>query len=114
MRLLTLLVPLALLISFGVVPFAVTAKSAPKPKANERPTQVRDGLAEARLIEIYRLIGGGNTREALKKAEQLVADYPHFQLAQLVLGDLLSTRSRPICLKACARPSATWRRIVRT
>jgi murein L,D-transpeptidase YafK len=96
MRLLTFLLPLALLISVGAAPFIAEAKSAPKSKTNERPTQVRDGLAEARLIDIYRLIGDGRTRDALKSAEQLVADYPHFQLAQLVLGDLLSTRSRPI------------------
>lgn len=96
MRLLTFLLPLALLISVGAAPFIPEAKSAPKSKTNERPTQVRDGLAEARLIDIYRLIGDGRTRDALKRAEQLVADYPHFQLAQLVLGDLLSTRSRPI------------------
>jgi len=96
MRLLTFLLPLALLISVGAAPFIAEAKSAPKSKTNERPTQVRDGLAEARLIDIYRLIGDGRTRDALKRAEQLVADYPHFQLAQLVLGDLLSTRSRPI------------------
>lgn len=55
-----------------------------------------DGLAEARLIEIYRLIANANNREALRKVESLVADYPHFQLAQLVYGDLLSTLARPI------------------
>jgi murein L,D-transpeptidase YafK len=65
------------------------------PRATQ-PALQSDGQAEARLIDIYRLIGGGHTRDALKKAEKLVAEYPHFQLAQLVLGDLLSTRSRPI------------------
>lgn len=55
-----------------------------------------DGAAEARLIEIYRLTGLGQTRDALGKAEKLIADFPNFQLAQLVYGDLLAARSRPV------------------
>lgn len=47
---------------------------------------------EARLIEVYRLIRGGDTRQALAKAESLARDVPNFQLAQLVYGDLLLTR----------------------
>ncbi|MGH8806204.1 MAG: hypothetical protein ACREXN_15765, partial [Polaromonas sp.] len=57
---------------------------------------VRDGEAEARLIEIYRQIGQANTREALRKAESLVQDHPNFQLAQLVYGDLLAGLTRPV------------------
>jgi murein L,D-transpeptidase YafK len=57
---------------------------------------VQDALAEARLIDIYRLIGKGETQGALDKARQLVGDYPTFALAQLVYGDLLSARTRPI------------------
>ncbi len=48
--------------------------------------------AEARLLDIYRLIGSGQTRQALNKAEGLVRDIPNFQLAQLVYGDLLLSR----------------------
>ena len=55
-----------------------------------------DGAAEARLIEIYKLTGAGSTQQALTKAEKLVADHPNFQLAQLVYGDLLAARSRPV------------------
>jgi murein L,D-transpeptidase YafK len=55
-----------------------------------------DGLAEARLIDIYRLTGSGKTQEALSKAERLVRDQPNFQLAQLVYGDLLAARARPV------------------
>jgi murein L,D-transpeptidase YafK len=55
-----------------------------------------DGLAEARLIDIYRLTGSGKTQEALSKAERLVRDLPNFQLAQLVYGDLLAARARPV------------------
>ena len=56
----------------------------------------RDGNAEARLIDIYNLIGQAHSRDALVKAESLVKDHPNFQLAQLVYGDLLAGRARPI------------------
>ena len=54
------------------------------------------GRAEARLIEIYQLIGNAQHREALKQAESLVRDHPNFQLAHLVHGDLLSQHTRPV------------------
>lgn len=80
--------------------FGATQEPKPKPTLNSkegsRTTGLGDGVAEARLIEIYRMIGGSNIREALGKAESLVRDYPNFQLAQLVHGDLLSARSRPL------------------
>jgi murein L,D-transpeptidase YafK len=55
-----------------------------------------EGVAEGRLIAIYRLIGQGDTRAALIEAERLVKTYPNFALAQLVYGDLLSARSRSL------------------
>ena len=48
--------------------------------------------AEARLIAIYELFGRGQARPALAKARELVRDYPNFQLAQLVYGDLLASQ----------------------
>ena len=54
------------------------------------------GKAEARLIEIYQLIGAARHREALKQAEALVRAHPNFQLAHLVHGDLLSLQTRPV------------------
>jgi murein L,D-transpeptidase YafK len=54
------------------------------------------GSPEARLLAIYRLMAGGETREALLQAEQLVHDIPNFQLAQLVYGDLLAARTRTL------------------
>lgn len=59
------------------------------PSRQEAPG-IRDteGVAEARLIEVYKLIGKGKNREALTKATLLVKDLPNFQLAQLVYGDL--------------------------
>ena len=55
-------------------------------------------LAEARLLAIYQLMAKGQSREALAHAQQLVKEHPHFQLAQLVYGDLLGARMRPIRL----------------
>jgi L,D-transpeptidase YnhG len=54
------------------------------------------GTAEHRLIEIYRLVGREQRREALLKATALVQDHPNFQLAHLVYGDLLLAQSRPL------------------
>ncbi|WP_395055649.1 murein L,D-transpeptidase family protein [Polaromonas sp.] len=68
-------------------------KSTPRPSAQ---AEVRDGEAEARLIEIYKLAGQARGREALAKAERLVHDHPNFQLAQLVYGDLLAAQARPL------------------
>ncbi len=58
--------------------------------------RVADGVAEARLIDIYKLIAQSRNREALLKAEKLVQAVPNFQLAQLVYGDLLTARTRPL------------------
>jgi len=65
----------------------VIQRSAPAPSP---------ATPESRLIEVYRLTGAGQTREALQRAESLVHDHPNFQLAQLVYGDLLTTRIRPV------------------
>ena len=54
------------------------------------------GMAETRLLEVYNLISRGFNRDALAKAEKLVEDLPNFQLAQLVYGDLLAARTRPV------------------
>lgn len=56
------------------------------------------GQAEAQLIEIYQLISQGQRRDALAKTEALVQAHPNFQLAQLVLGDLLTLQIRPVRL----------------
>ncbi len=78
-------------------------KAKAKPAGKAPPNRPRaaaplplDGVAEARLIEVYRLVGQGQAREALAKAEALVRDHPTFALAQLVVGDLLAARTRPL------------------
>ncbi len=96
----------ALLVAAGVVlavgdsqAMSHDKRAASQPKVAVRePTVVKDtdGVAEARLIAIYKLIGQARNREALANATRLVEDYPNFQLAQLVYGDLLAARVRPI------------------
>lgn len=76
---------------------AASTRAAEKPPKVAPPVpRVRDGETEARLIEIYRLIGQARNREALAQAEGLVRDHPNFQLAQLAYGDLLASQSRPV------------------
>ncbi|MRD47382.1 L,D-transpeptidase family protein [Caenimonas koreensis] len=70
--------------------------SAAKAAKVARQVVLQDGHAEARLLEIYRLIAQAKPRDALAKAESLVRDHPNFQLAQLTYGDLLSLQVRPI------------------
>ncbi len=70
------------------------ATSATK-SATKTPSQL-PGTAENRLIEIYRLVGREQRREAILKAAALVQDHPNFQLAQLVYGDLLIAQGRPL------------------
>lgn len=51
---------------------------------------------ETRLLDVYRLIVAGDTSQALKMAQGLVNEYPNFQLAHLVLADLLLTQAQGI------------------
>lgn len=101
--------PVFTLFIAAVVCLATTGDAVARKKVNTKasiktaravpvkPKKVAEaGLAEARLIEVYQLAAQAQGREALTKAESLVQDYPHFQLAQLVYGDLLAARTRPI------------------
>ncbi|WP_178084844.1 L,D-transpeptidase family protein [Rhodoferax aquaticus] len=92
-------VALAFVIAIPMASFAAnTSGNKRQETARQEVAHVQeaDGIAEARLIEVYTLIGRGHSREALSKAEQLVTDLPSFQLAQLVYGDLLASRTRPV------------------
>ena len=48
---------------------------------------------EARLLTAYQLMSQGQGAAALELASALVRDHPQFSLAQLLLGDLLASRS---------------------
>lgn len=88
--------------ALGAVALASSAAAGASTLANQAaaPTALqasaRDADAENRLIAIYRLIGQARNREALEPARELVRDYPTFQLAQLVYGDLLNSQVRPV------------------
>ncbi len=80
---------------------AAAAAGASAALATARPRRAEaapppDLGAEARLIAVYRLVGQSRHRQALEQAEALVRDHPNFQLAQLVYGDLLASRVRPV------------------
>lgn len=95
---------------FGLIVSVQTSSLARErvPDANNRPKGIasvsnaverlprQSANAEARLLEIYRLIGNGKTAQALSKAESLTQDVPNFQLAQLVYGDLLMSRTQAL------------------
>jgi L,D-transpeptidase YnhG len=86
-----------LVLAFSPAQAETRAHSAKRPAPSKASAaEARGGEAEARLIEIYKLIGQANSREALRKAEGLVKDHPNFQLAQLVYGDLLAGFTRPV------------------
>jgi len=83
--------------------------SASRSKAVDRPEvgdataaraqnalQRQSPSAEARLLDVYRLIGKGQARQALAQAQSLAHDVPNFQLAQLVYGDLLLAQTRAL------------------
>ena len=71
--------------------------SAAKPTRKPAPAgSIQEASsAEARLISVYEMFGRGQARPALAKARDLVRDYPNFQLAQLVYGDLLAAQLPP-------------------
>ncbi|MET3497313.1 murein L,D-transpeptidase YafK [Variovorax boronicumulans] len=73
---------------------AAKTSAASKPSRKSAALQEANG-AEARLIAVYELFGRGQARPALAKARELVRDYPNFQLAQLVYGDLLAAQVPP-------------------
>lgn len=77
---------------------AIAATAAPPAAAPVTASKATPayGAAEGRLVHVYRLVGSGNTRQALANAQALVRDYPNFQLAQLVYGDLLLAQAGPL------------------
>ncbi|MET0335625.1 MAG: L,D-transpeptidase family protein [Rhizobacter sp.] len=81
----------AALMCVGVAMPASASPTAARGKVTA-PAPARVASPEVRLIEVYRLVRAGDTREALAKAESLARAVPNFQLAQLVYGDLLLTR----------------------
>jgi murein L,D-transpeptidase YafK len=48
------------------------------------------------LIEVYKSLAANRLRDAMQKADALVAAYPTFHLGHLVRGDLLLMHARPV------------------
>jgi L,D-transpeptidase YnhG len=84
--------------SVAATSVAAGAQGGKKARAQRAKKEAADnGLqAEARLLQIYQLIGQSKSREALNLADQLVLDHPNFPLAQLVRGDLLVAQTKPL------------------
>ena len=74
----------------------VAPQVKPRPTPTPRALPRQSASAEARLLEIYRLVGSAQADTAMAKAESLVRDVPNFQLAQLVYGDLLLARTHTL------------------
>ncbi len=77
-------------------PSARSGGASSKPERTGSAKAQRIDQAEVRLLEVYRLIGAGQARVALNKAEHLVRDFPNFQLAHLAMGDLLAAQARTL------------------
>lgn len=75
---------------------AATGEATASGGASLPALQAQSAPAEARLLDIYKLVGAGQMRQALRKAELLTKDVPNFQLAQLVYADLLTAQMRPL------------------
>lgn len=80
----------------AVAGVATASAASVAAQAKQRAQSIKGLDAEARLLHVYQLIGQGKAREALRLADQLVAEHPNFALAQLVRGDLLMLQSQPI------------------
>ncbi|WP_374676537.1 murein L,D-transpeptidase family protein [Ideonella sp.] len=73
------------------LPLRLADETPPAPAA--AASEAMQGSPEARLLAVYRLIGRGRLDEALVASGALVAQWPHFRLAQLVHADLLAARA---------------------
>jgi murein L,D-transpeptidase YafK len=85
-----LLMAMSWLLASGGASFTTAALARSQAAANAAAivaTKQRD--PEVMLIEVYKALGADHLREALAKADKLVAEYPNFRLGQLIRGDLL-------------------------
>jgi murein L,D-transpeptidase YafK len=64
------------------------------PLAPAAPSRAMD--PDQMLIEVYKDLGARHLRDALAKADKLVATYPNFQLGHLLRGDLLMMQTHEV------------------
>lgn len=96
-------------VGLGLVGAGTTHARNKPPSKPSPPSASPSQPAEARLLDIYRLIGAGQGKLALKKAQALVEDVPNFQLAQMVYGDLLMAQTAPLKAMGSAPTDLTER-----
>lgn len=72
---------------------ALLASAVPAPAAPARPPAPDP---DQMLIAVYKDLGARHLRDALAKADALVAAYPNFQLGHLIRGDLLLMQTQEV------------------
>lgn len=70
-----------------------SADAAPREKAHAHAQKPN---AEVMLIDVYKSLGANHLREAMSKADALVAAYPTFRLGHLIRGDMLLMQTRNV------------------
>ena len=85
------------LLLLGTAQAGPPADNTPMAVQPTRPPWVGGvSIPELRLLQTYGWMANARGREALQWVEKIVHDFPHFQLAQLVYGDLLTAQARPV------------------
>lgn len=74
------------------------------PTLSAHADRTQAGTPESLLLNVYRLMSEGQSDAALTTANQLVEQYPTFNLGHLVRGDLLMSRVRPVTTVGDVRP----------
>ena len=69
------------------------AQAAPREKPHAHAQKPN---AEVMLIDVYKSLGANHLREAMSKADALVAAYPTFRLGHLIRGDMLLMQTRNV------------------
>lgn len=77
-------------LSLPVADVLAAGRDKPRAAPAEKPH------VETMLIEVYKAIGADHLRDALAKADALVAAYPTFRLGHLIRGDLLLMQTKPV------------------
>ncbi|MEY2632782.1 MAG: hypothetical protein RIR00_1436 [Pseudomonadota bacterium] len=77
-------------------PPPLVSAPTPAPAPARAPTTVSDSGPEAQLDRIFQTIERNQLDKALELTENLLQQYPNFRLGNLIKGDLLMARARPI------------------
>jgi murein L,D-transpeptidase YafK len=75
---------------------AVAASAKAEPKRAVASAESNKPDPDLMLIEVYKDLSATRLRDAMRKADDLVAAYPNFHLGHLIRGDLLLMHARPV------------------